>query len=279
MDFATTYMPSVSESSPPSGRSAQLPLVAEIFSADRTFRDHLQRLLLRHPAITVTRTPESLGEVSWSGARLLFCDLDGESERVLRMLGERPSSLDVILLAGEERWAAAAFEVDALDFLVKPVESDRVGRTVRRLLRLDWAAGSAEVAESVQRIFVPFERGRRLIAIDDICAIHAIGNYTQVLLAGGATEVVMRSLVRWEATLGGGRFIRIHRSTIANVARIRRLEVSASGEGGLAEIEGLSEKQAVSRRCLAALRAALATARQPGDDRSSKTRGTEGGPT
>ena len=254
--------------------ASQLPVVAEIFSTDRTFREHLQRMMRRHPSISVARTPESLAEVSWSAARLLFCDLDGDPARTLRQLGERPSSLDVILVAGEERWAAAAFEVDALDFLVKPIASDRLGRTVRRLLRLDWAAGIPEVSTEGQRIFVPFERGRRLIAIDDICAIHAIGNYTQVLLAGGATEVVMRSLVRWEATLGGGRFLRIHRSTIANAARIRRLDVAASGEGGCAEIDGLAEPQAVSRRCLTSVRLALATARQPMGNRSSHSAGT-----
>ncbi len=77
-----------------------------------------------------------------------------------------------------------------------------------------------------------------MIAIDDICAIHAIGNYTQVLLAGGATEVVMRSLVRWEATLGGGRFIRVRRSN----DRGRGADPAAGGVGerggGLAEMEG-----------------------------------------
>jgi len=178
----------------------------------------------------------------------------------MERLAARPPSLDIILLSQDEKWASRAFELDALDFLVKPVPRERLGRSVRRLLRLDWS-GPREAEPVSHQVFVPFERGRRLVAMNEICAIHAFGNYTQVVLAGGTTEIVLRSLRRWEETLSTGRFIRLHRSTLANAGRLRRVEMTEQGDGALAEMEGVAEKLPVSRRCLPGVRAALTAVR------------------
>lgn len=221
-----------------------------------------------HPAIKVTEACTRLDLIPFERIRLLFCDLDVDSSSVITRLAERPPSLDIILVSREERWASRAFELDALDFLLKPVSGERLGRSIRRLLRLDWS-GNREPDVTPNQVFVPFERGRRLVAMNEICAIHAFGNYTQVLLAGGTTEIVLRSLRRWEETLATGRFIRLHRSTLANAARIRRLEMTEGGDGALAEMEGVTEKLPVSRRCLGAVRAALTAARPDPTDRSS----------
>lgn len=246
-----------------------LPLRSAILESDPASRERLRLLLFAHPSIDIASCPESLAEVDWSAVRLLFCDLDREPKQTLSLLGTRPPAVDVILLASSERWAAKAFEADALDFLIKPVEKDRLGRTIRRLLRLDWAAPAREV-EAGGQVFVPFERGRRLISINEICAIHAVGNYTQVLLAGGGSEIVLRPLRRWEETLAPGAFLRIHRSTLANTRRLRRLEMVREGDGALAEVAGLTEKLAVSRRCLTLVRAILSTACPPSAGRSSE---------
>lgn len=246
----------------------QLPLETVVYSADAGEGKRLGNLLLAHPALKVTRTCTKLDEIPFDSARLLFCDLDQDPSAVVQRLSLRPPSLDIILISREEKWASQAFELDALDFLVKPIERERFGRSIRRLLRLDWS-GNREPETPPQQVFVPFERGRRLIAMNEICAIHAFGNYTQVLLAGGATEIVLRSLRRWEETLSNGRFIRLHRSTLANAGRIRRLELAEGGDGALAEMEGVAEKLPVSRRCLPGVRAALTAARPDPADRSS----------
>ena len=236
--------------------SGILPLRTALVDPDATARERLRQLLFAHPSVEVTGAADTLEEVDWTGIRLLFCGLARDAAGVLARLGERPSNVDVILVSSDEKWAAGAFEADALDFLVKPVEKERLSRAIRRLLRLDWAAGAREV-ESGKQVFVPFERGRRLVSTSEICAIQAIGNYTQVRLAGGATEIVMRPLRRWEESLAPGTFLRLHRSTLANVRRIRRIEMAGDGDGALAELEGLPDPLLVSRRLLPAVRAAL----------------------
>jgi len=247
-------MPSSLTSTTP--QSSVLPLRTALLNPDPAERAEMHRLLLAHPSIEVVTSAGTLVEIDWSTIRLIICDLESDSERLLARLCKRPSSVDVILISADPKWAAHAYEADALDFLVKPVEKVRLSRTIRRLLRLDWSTEPKD-AEAGTRMFVPFDRGRRLVSTDEICAIQAIGNYTQVRLAGGTTEVVMRSLRGWEESLASGAFLRIHRSTLANAKRIRRIEMAADGDGALAELDGLNDTLAVSRRLLPAVRAAL----------------------
>jgi two-component system, LytTR family, response regulator len=236
-----------------------LPLPAAVLDADRQDRGHLRNLLLVHPSVDLKAELSALEEIRATVEsiflRLLFCDLGHDPAQILAWLANRPPTLDVILMSKEEKWAARAFEVDALDFLLKPLSKEQLNRSFRRLLRLDWS--SSVSAAPAERAFVPFERGRRLVSVDEICAIQAIGNYTRILFADGTTEVAMRPLRRWEETLPKNSFVRIHRSTLANTKRLRWIEMTGNGDECLANVEGLKERLAVSRRCFGAVRAVL----------------------
>jgi two-component system, LytTR family, response regulator len=241
------------------GSPNHLPLPAAVLDADRQDRGHLRNLLLAHPSVDLKAelsAPEEIRETIESiFLRLLFCDLGHDPAQILAWLANRPPTLDVILMSEEEKWAARAFEVDALDFLLKPLSKEQLNRSLRRLLRLDWSGNVS--AAPAERAFVPFERGRRLVSVDEICAIQAIGNYTRILFADGTTEIAMRTLRRWEETLPKNSFLRIHRSTLANRKRVRRIELTGKGDECLAEVDGITERLAVSRRSLGAVRAVL----------------------
>ena len=237
-----------------------LPLPAAVLDASRQDRGDLRRLLLAHPSVDLKAELSALEEIRETiesiFLRLLFCDLGHDPAQTLAWLATRPATLDVILMSKEEKWAARAFEVDALDFLLKPLSKEQLNRSLRRMLRLDWS--SSVSAAPAERAFVPFERGRRLVSVDEICAIQAIGNYTRILFADGTTEIAMRTLRRWEETLPKNSFLRIHRSTLANTKRVRRIELTGKGDECLADLDGVTERLAVSRRCLGAVRAVLA---------------------
>gem|GEM_PF-2153053 len=242
--------------------SSHLPLPAAVIDASLKDRERLCRLLLAHPAVDIRIELSALEDlrenVESSAVRLLFCDLGQNPGQTFAWLGNRPSSLDVILMTEEEKWAAMAFEVDAVDFLLKPLSKDQLNRSIRRLLRLDWSTNFSTAPP--ERAFVPFERGRRLVSVGEICAIQAFGNYTRILFADGTTDIAMRPLRRWEETLPKNSFLRIHRSTLANTKRLRRIEMTGEGDECLAEVDGIKEKLSVSRRCFGAIRAILGTA-------------------
>lgn len=244
------------------------PLPSAVLDANRQDRGNLRNLLLAHPSVDLKAELSALEEIRQTiesiFLRLLFCDLGRDPAQILVWLANRPPTLDVILMSKEEKWAARAFEVDALDFLLKPLSKEQLNRSLRRLLRLDWSGNLS--AAPAERAFVPFERGRRLVSVDEICAIQAVGNYTRILFADGTTEVAMRPLRRWEETLPKNSFLRIHRSTLANTKRVRRIEMTGKGDECWAEVDGITERLAVSRRSLGAVRAVLSMT-QPKTDR------------
>jgi len=245
-----------------------LPLPAAVLDASVQDRGRLRHLLLAHPSVDLKAEVSALEEVRETiesiSLRLLFCDLGDDPAQIFAWLGKRPPTLDVILMTKEEKWAARAFEVDALDFLLKPLSKEQLNRSLRRLLRLDWS--SQVSAAPAERAFVPFERGRHLVSVDEICAIQAVGNYTRILFADGTTEVALRPLRRWEETLPKNSFLRIHRSTLANTKRVRRIEMTGKGDECWAEVEGITERLAVSRRSWGAIRALLSMT-EPKTDR------------
>ncbi|MDX2081908.1 MAG: LytTR family DNA-binding domain-containing protein [Terrimicrobiaceae bacterium] len=222
-----------------------LPVPTIIHDSKTHDAAHLRNLLAMHPTVQVISSPGDPLSAQ-PPAKLVFIDPSDMSDALVAWLSSRPADVEVVFTARTEQWTMQAFEFGALDYLLKPISSERLAQTMRRLLRLDWGT-AASVRSVPRRLFVAFERGRRVVALDDVCAIRALGNYTQVWLANGKTEVVLRSLIRWQESLPDGLFIRVHRTLLVNRNRIARLERGENDERVI-EIEGLAERFPVSRR-------------------------------
>ncbi len=182
---------------------------------------------------------------------------------------ERPA---VIFVTAYDEYAVRAFEVQAVDYLLKPFDDERVARGIaraRQRLEADRAAaGSADLAGLVglsnqraphlQRLLVR-ERGRTdVIAVHDVDWFEAADNYVRVHI-GGRREVVRESLARLEAGLDPARYARVHRSAIVNLLRVQSLQVQQSGDGVLTLRSGA--EIAVSRSYRKRVEAALAAPR------------------
>ena len=147
----------------------------------------------------------------------------------------------VIFATAFESNAVRAFEMNAVDYLVKPYSEQRFGEAIRRV-RDRRATGSARDAAAAQdglvralkdlgprpdRLLVP--DGRRLtpIAVADITWIKAEGDYARVF-AGGRGYLVTRTLKDLEARLDPAQFLRIHRSAMVQAAHIRAVRAQGS---------------------------------------------------
>jgi two-component system LytT family response regulator len=127
-----------------------------------------------------------------------------------------------------------AFELNAIDYLVKPYSPERFAEAIRRVrARAGGRADHEGLARTIRdlgprpdRLLVP--DGRRLvpIAVADISWIKAEGDYARVF-AGGRSYLLGRTLKELEARLDPGAFLRIHRSAIVQTDHIR--EVRAEG--------------------------------------------------
>lgn len=146
---------------------------------------------------------------------------------VLEMAGaDLPQT--IIFVTAYDEYALRAFEAGALDYLLKPFDDARFGRALDRAK--DKLAHYAPLQPQAPKRLVVRSPGQLLfLNVSDIDWIEA-ASYYACLHVGRQTHVLRRTLSELERDLGEGRFIRIHRSTIVNLDRIRGLELHSAGE-------------------------------------------------
>jgi DNA-binding LytR/AlgR family response regulator len=150
----------------------------------------------------------------------------------------------IIFVTAHEGHALEAFEVGAVDYVVKPVEAARLGRALERARRQLAPAppGSAE------RLAVETAKGVLLLDPSQITHVEVEGALTAVVSLEQGRVLTEASLGKLGAKLGG--FERVHRQALVNLARVRRLEPLASG-GYVAHLDGggaVPVSRAVARR-------------------------------
>ena len=132
----------------------------------------------------------------------------------------------VIFVTAFDAYAIRAFEVNALDYLLKPVSPDRLARTLERLEEAPEQSipDCAKRLESGDRLFIQVDGQMRFIALSQIKAITALGDYSEILTTDGRKGLTQKSMKVWEQRLPAQDFVRIHRSTIIHLAHVERLE-------------------------------------------------------
>jgi two-component system LytT family response regulator len=164
--------------------------------------------------------------------------------------GRRPA---VIFVTAYDRHAIRAFEADALDYVLKPVEAARLRKALERarahveqgdvdaklstiLAGLRPGPGQGKSAP-LERIVVRSKGKISFIRTVDVSYIEAAGNYARVH-AGKETALVRETLVHLESRLDPSRFVRIHRSTIINIERVRELRPWFAGDSIVVMTDG-----------------------------------------
>ncbi len=230
-------------------------------------RRGIRQLLARHADVTVVAEArdglDTLATLAEHRPDLLFLDvqmpeLDGFE--VLRRHG--PARMPaVIFVTAYDAFAVRAFEAQALDYLVKPVQEARFAEAIARA-RARLRAGDAEAlarrleallalrdAEAArERLLVPTAAGELVLDAGEIDWIQA-EDYYAAIHVHGRRHLIRESLASLEQRLDGatgGRFVRAHRSALVNVERIRELRVDAAGETVLVLRDGT--RVPVSRR-------------------------------
>lgn len=165
----------------------------------------------------------------------------------------------VIFCTAYDEYAVEAFDVQALGYLVKPVNKDDLSVALKRASRLNKAQLSAlgkrngEDEEPVARshISARTHRGLELIPIEEIYYFRADQKYVTVLHRHGEV-LIDETLKELEKELGE-RFYRIHRNCLVSVAQLESMERSGQGQHKV-RVRGLEESLDVSRRHVSGLR-------------------------
>ena len=163
----------------------------------------------------------------------------------------------VIFCTAYERHALRAFEVNALDYLVKPVGPEQIERALKRLQvgggeRPIDAAAPLSLADLVS---LREASTLRFAQVRDIVWIQAADDYSEVHLTRGTPALVDVTLRKWEERLPARDFVRIHRSSLVNLHHVAEVRFE-QGQGQLVLRDG-SPPLVVSRRMGRALKARL----------------------
>ena len=172
-------------------------------------------------------------------------------------LDERPLA---ILLTAHESFAVSAFELDAIDYLLKPLDDERfaeaIARARRRLGKSKLPAGRtpSQPAQEPQRFEVRIGRRTVFVPVEDVEYLQADGDYV-ALHADGKRHLIRESLQRLQERLDGERFLRIHRSVIVRIDRVAEMQALSNRDALLRLHDGTLLR--ASRTYVDALRACL----------------------
>lgn len=195
---------------------------------------------------------EAIAAIERESPHLLFLDIqmpEIDGFEVLQSIrAERVP--EVIFVTAHDRFAIRAFEVHALDYLLKPFSRERfqtaIERAMERIGRGSAGADGRVVAllEELRRTHKPLERipvtvGTRtqFVNLRDIDRIESEGNYLR-LHGAGSSHLVRGTLKTLEEKLDRERFVRVNRSSIVNLSRVARIEAVGSGNYAVVMTDG-----------------------------------------
>jgi two-component system LytT family response regulator len=222
---------------------------------ERLARDEIRRLLHAHPEVVVageaTNVDDTIAAVASLDPDVLLLDIrmpGGTGFDVLERLNHLPA---VIFTTAYDEFAVRAFEVSALDYLVKPIRPDRLASALARAASslphhpTGTAGATSPPGPRLERVFIRDGDRCWLIATSSIALFEAEGNYTRVCF-DGHRPLVRTTLQSLEARLDPAMFFRASRAHLINLRFVERLEPDIA-DGLRAHLRG-GQEIIVSRR-------------------------------
>lgn len=202
-----------------------------IVDDERLARKELRLMLTDFDEISVVGEARNLSEtielIKNEKPDVVFLDIQLRHENGFDLFEKVEHNFKLIFVTAFDEFAIRAFEINALDYLLKPVNPKRLKTAIDRLsdeeekLEKEVPLRSLEIDD---RLFLELGENSRFLPIAEISHICASGDYTEVFMNDGEKILVEKPLKEWEERLPEKFFIRIHRSTIINLNEIESIE-------------------------------------------------------
>ena len=229
---------------------------AIIIDDERLARNELKKLLQEFPEVEVigeaANASEGIDKIESLSPDLIFLDIQMPGKTGFDMLCELEKAPHVIFTTAYDEYALKAFEVNALDYLMKPVEPKRLADA---LIKLQLAEEKEQQAFSSSlnrgplsendQVFVKDGERCWFVKLSEVRLFESVGNYAKVFFATNK-PLILKSLNSLEERLDDKVFFRANRKHIVNLRMIEKIEPYFNG-GLLLELTG-GEKVEVSRR-------------------------------
>lgn len=210
--------------------SKAMTIKAIIVEDSRLARLELKEQLKTFPQIELVTEAENAFDgqkaIEEHQPDLIFLDINMPGRDGFEMLEQLAVVPQIIFTTAYDDYAIKAFEINAIDYLMKPITHDRLATALDKVQH-----GSTELIESMdleQQFFIKDGDACFLVKLANVQMFQSVGNYTRVFFES-KNPMTYRSLSQVEAKLPEDNFFRANRSTIVNLNWVRNLEVGMSG--------------------------------------------------
>ncbi len=220
---------------------------------ERLARSELKRLLSDFPDVEViaeaANANEGIEKIESLNPDLIFLDIQMPGKTGFDMLTQLEKAPHVIFVTAYDEYALKAFDVNALDYLMKPVEPKRLAEALLKVRQKEeeemLSYNNRGVLNEHDQVFVKDGERCWFVKLSDVRLFESVGNYAKVYF-GSNKPLILKSLNALEERLDEKVFFRANRKHIINVRKIEKIESYFNG-GLLIDLAG-GEKIEVSRR-------------------------------
>jgi two-component system, LytTR family, response regulator len=222
-----------------------------IIDDERLARSILRRKLAVYPEIEVigeaSGVESGLKAIKDLNPDLLFLDIQVSDGNGFDLLNRADFQGKVIFVTAYDEYACRAFEVNALDYLLKPVSDERLTRVISNLVNAENEKYGKKDRKFRYDDRVMIEQKKRIhfIQIENIICIKAEREYTSLYENGGKSYLLLKSISQWQKELPDEQFARVHRNAIINFNYIEKSE--KSGNSATIFLKGIPEPVTISR--------------------------------
>ena len=200
-------------------------------------RRELRRLLEDFPAVRVVgeagNIDEARAQIEEHAPDVVFLDIQMPGGTGFDLLDQLDRVPRIIFTTAYDQYAVKAFDVNALDYLLKPIETERLETALRKLQADGGSSLDASRDAPLDQLFIRDGPRCWFVPLREVSLFTSEGNYVR-LLWGSERPLLGRSLVALEAKLDPQRYFRANRSQVVNLDFIETVEL---GEGGRLHVQ------------------------------------------
>jgi two-component system LytT family response regulator len=184
---------------------------------------------------------------------VIFLDINLSGENGFELIEQVNVNFKIIFVTAYNEYAIRAFEINAFDYILKPLNKERIAKTVERLLHNTHAAPQKLQYTLDDTVFLASGKRAFFLRLKDIRYIQADSCYSKIILSDKISKYSAKTLKKWGEILPQNEFVRIHRSFIININHINKIFKKDNSTYEVL-INNINEPIEISRRCASVLK-------------------------
>ena len=205
---------------------------ALIIDDEQLAREELKLMMKKHPEIEIigeaSNVNEALKLIDESEPDVIFLDINMSGKSGFDLLDELVNTPKVIFVTAYDEFALKAFDKNALDYIVKPINPLRLKQAIDKVIESSHEQKSKqsddEKAPSLKNIFIKDGSNCYFVKLSDIYYIKSVGNYSEINF-GNKKALIHKSLNQMDEKLSENTFFRANRQEIFNIDYIEDVDV------------------------------------------------------